>query len=183
VTVSNRRVGRRSRPGVAASLLLLTVVLLAAPPALANGGTIRVGNQAAGPYEVTVFTSPTPIQTGSVDVSVAVQKAGASEVVLDAQVAVLVEPVGHEGTARTFPATHEQATNKLFYAANVDLPAAGVWRFTVNVGGSLGAGAVSFEAEASQPGLLGNPALSLTLVPVLLGIWWLWRRRRRVAAN
>lgn len=158
---------------------ILTALFLAAPVS-ANGGTIRVGSQPAGPFEVTVFTSPTPLEVGKADVSVAVQRAGTNDMVLNAQVSVVAEPMGQQGAGGTFVATHEQATNKLLYAANVRLPSAGLWRFTVDVRSDLGAGSVAFEAEASEPSLLSNPALLLLAVPpAALGLWWLSRTRRR----
>ena len=173
-----------TRQGGATAVIVLAAVLLLVRPTFANGGTIRVGNQLVGPYEVTVFTSPSPMEVGTVDVSVAVQRAGSSEMVLDAQVSVVVEPVGRQGRGGAFAATHEQATNKLLYAANVDLPTAGLWRFTVEVESALGEGKVAFEAEVAEPSPLSNPSLLLPLAPILLlALWWLLRARRRAAAR
>src|SRR5438045_982966 len=60
--------------------------LATAGAAYANGGRVQVERQTAGPYALTVFTDPTPIPVGIVDVSVAVQPVGSSFFVPNAQV-------------------------------------------------------------------------------------------------
>jgi hypothetical protein len=159
-------------------VVLLTLVLALTPAlALANGGTIQVSNQRAGPYVITVFTEPTPIRVGVVDVSVLLQREVGSEVVRGAQVTVVAEPVGHQAAGGSYEATHERATNRLYYAADVSLPEEGQWRLTVRVAGELGEGEVSFEVEASHGSLLDTPLLLALLAapPGLLLLWWFFR--------
>ncbi len=153
---------------VARVLLLLLVLGLSAQPVLANGGTIQLADQPAGPYAVTVFTSPSPIRVGTVDVSVLVKRGQSEDLVLDAQVMVTAEPIDHQGAGGTFEATHDQATNKLFYAANVSLPTPGRWKLTVQIAGREGSGAVDFTVDVS-PALLGMTPVELTCaaIPVL----------------
>jgi hypothetical protein len=154
---------------------------LALSLAEANGGTVRVGNQRAGPYDLTVFTDPTPVRPGVCDVSVAVARAGSSDLVQDAQVTVRAVHVGRQGDAVSAPATHERATNKLFYAADVPLASAGRWRIDVEVKSALGEGAVSFEVEAEEAGFLDNPAAvgAVVVLPVVAVAWLLSRARSR----
>ncbi len=165
--------------------IVLAPLFLSAKPVLANGGTIQVASEPAGPYEVTVFTSPSPIRVGLVDVSVLVQRAGSDDLVHDARVLVTAEPIGHAGPAGTFDATREQATNKLFYAAKFKLPVAGRWRLGVRVSGPLGHGAVRFEVEATRATLLDRPLVVVLLValPVVLILWWLSRPRGKGATR
>src|SRR5947199_7831416 len=85
----------------------------------ADGGAVRLREQ-AGAYQVTVFTSPTPLRAGPVDVSVLVQDA-AGECVPEARVAVRLAARG-TGEALECPATAEAATNKLLRAAVFQLP-------------------------------------------------------------
>jgi hypothetical protein len=165
--------------------LLLSLALSAfvpVSPADANGGKVQVERQPAGPYAVTVFTDPTPIPVGVVDVSVAVQPVGSSFFVPNAQVTITTEPIGHPGAGATYPATHEQADNKRLYAANVDLPQAGRWRLTVQVTGPFGDGALGFEVEAgsTQPaqGVLAAALVVLAGILLALGGWRITRRRR-----
>lgn len=129
--------------------LAALLAALAAARAAADGGVVRVREQ-AGDVTVTVFTAPTPLRVGPIDVSVLVQD-GRGEVVGDAAVAVALR-AARDGTAVAGAATRAQATNKLLYAAPLTLPAAGTWRVEVRVTrpGSAPA-AVGFAVEAAPP--------------------------------
>lgn len=178
---SVRGTGERLTTGAAVLLGLALVLLLPGRPAAANGGTLQVSRAPAGPYAVSVFTSPSPLRTGEVDVSVLVQRADADELVQDARVLVTAEELDHFGAPVEAPATHAQATNKLYYAAELDLLREGRWRFRVQVAGAAGEGTVGFEADVAPTTLLDRPLLlvALALLPVLLLVWWRSRARRR----
>ena len=51
------------------SIVLLAVVFLAQPTAFADGGAVQFRTN-AGPYVITVFTSPSPLSAGPADISV-----------------------------------------------------------------------------------------------------------------
>ena len=152
-------------------VILVMLCLLAAPSAWANGGQLRVSDQPAGPYVVTVWTSPSPVRAGLVDVSVLVQDQ-ARQPVNDAQVTVIAEPISHGGSGGSYPATRDQAHIKLYYAAKFNLPAAGQWRFTVDVQGSRGGGTMAFALEAGGARVISTPLLIALLFLVPLGIAW-----------
>ncbi len=116
----------------------------------ADGGTVRL-SQRAGGYQVTVFTAPTPLRTGPVDVSVLVQDADTGQALPGAEVTVRVAPAGRGHTATVYPATTEAATNKLLRAALFELPEAGRWELEVAVQGPLGPARVRCEVEAAEP--------------------------------
>jgi len=153
------------------AFILIVLCLLVAPSARANGGTVQVADQPAGPYIVTVFTSPSPVRAGAVDVSVLVQDQ-ARQPVDDAQVTVTTEPIGHAAPGGTYSATRDQADIKLYYAAKFNLPAAGQWRFTVDVQGPRGGGATAFALEAGGASVISAPLLIALLFLVPLGIAW-----------
>lgn len=159
-------------------LLLLTLVAaaaLAVPPAvLANGGIARLVRAPVGPYLVTVYSSPTPLRTGEVDVSVMVQDSTNElvDVAIEVEAVPLrVEEGGPSPETVRREATRQQATNKLFKAAKFDIEAPGDWRFRVRV---ESAGEVEFEAPVVRSTILDRPYLLavLILAPVLL-IGWL----------
>lgn len=158
--------------------ILVALAAVAVPTAmLANGGTVRISRQPAGPFLVSVYTEPTPLRTGTIDVSVLLQDTASEATVLDAQVTVNAEPVEHDGVGGTFPATREQATNKLFQAAKFRIQGPGLWRFSVTATNSAGAGTVAFEAEVPDPGLLDRPFLVVLLLALPLGlVAWLLTR-------
>lgn len=129
--------------------LALLAALTWAAPAWADGGLVRV-SQPAGPFVVTVFSSPTPLRAGPIDLSVLVRDPDADETVLDAAVNISLVQVGgslHVHTA----ATHDQATNKLLYAALLDLPAAGEWEVRVSIEQRGRSAALSFTVTAELP--------------------------------
>lgn len=181
--------GSATRRLIGALLLLSALAALGTTTALANGGTIQLADQPVGPYAVTVFTSPSPLRVGTADVSVLVVRAGTNDAVLDAQVRVTTEPVGHDGPGGSFEATHAQATNKLLYAANVSLPSDGPWRLTVAVAGPEGGGSAAFTVDVS-PAILGLSTLELACLTIpALGViafvlltWLPGRRKARAGA-
>jgi hypothetical protein len=118
--------------------------------AYADGGAVRLSQQ-AGPYRVTVFTAPTPLRAGPVDVSVFVQDGAGGAALPDVTVRITLAPVGRDGPALEARATHETATNKLFQAAAFDLPAPGRWRVGVAVEGPRGPAECACEVEAEAP--------------------------------
>lgn len=151
---------------------LALLYVMAVHPAFANGGQIRVSNEPAGPYVITVFTSPSPFRAGPVDISVFVAEGQDLVAVQNAQVTITTEPIDHRAPGGSYPATHDQATNKQFYAAKFTLPSDGRWRIVVEVGGALGRGSTSFEVEAGAASALSTPVLVVLLALVPLGIAW-----------
>jgi hypothetical protein len=140
----SRQQGWYSLACAAGCLALLPAV------ARADGGTIRLSERKGG-YQITVFTSPTPLRAGPVDVSVFVQDAATGEPVPEARVTVRASPRGRPAEAESYPATTEAATNKLFRAAAFDLPAAGWWEMEIVVDVRDEPLRVGFELEAAEP--------------------------------
>lgn len=129
---------------------VLVICLLVSPASLlwADGGAVRISER-AGSYQVTVFTSPTPLCAGPVDISVLVLDADTGEQVPGAQVKVRLTA---RSTAHVFEhqATAAAATNKLFYAAQCELPASGWWDADVSVKWQHGSAVVRFGFEADE---------------------------------
>jgi hypothetical protein len=148
----------------------------------ADGGVVRL-SQHAGPYAVTVFTSPTPLRPGPIDVSVLVQDGHSGDVVTDAAVTVTLRAGDEPSRQVRGAATRAQATNKLLYAALLDLPAAGSWQVEVGIDRRDTPAAVSFAVDAA-PALppwraywpyFALPALAIALYA--LHQWLVLRRR------
>jgi len=129
--------------------LIASLVLHLPRLLLADGGTVRLAEH-RGNYQITVLTSPTPLRAGPIDVSVLVQKAGSNELVLNGQVAIQAIPRNHAGRTISQLATTEVATNKLFRAANFELPDSGWWEMEVSIEGPLGDAHIYFEMEAAE---------------------------------
>ena len=122
-------------------------MLLVAAAASGDGGQIRLSEH-AGPFVITVFTAPTPVRVGPVDVSVLVQEGIDDAPVLDAEVQVTLRAAD---TERTAAATHAAATNKLLYAASLVVPAPGRWTLATEVRAGERAAAVAGEIDVAPP--------------------------------
>src|SRR5689334_17540453 len=100
----------------AVRLLAVAALFLLPSLAMADGGTVRLSEQQGG-YSITVFTSPTVVRAGPVDISVLVQDAATGERAAGVQVTITATRRGSTDVAFDGPATTEAATNKLYYAA------------------------------------------------------------------
>jgi len=107
-------------------MLLFTLAVLLD----ADGGTLQV-RQSSGPFVLSVLTSPAVLRAGTIDFSVLVQESGRLDPVMGADVEVRAE--NGDGIIVSKAATHDNAQNKLLYAASLNLSRPGQWGFTVRV--------------------------------------------------
>lgn len=155
--------------GGLALILLAALTSVARPVQAHGGGTPQLVNSPSGPYLVSVWTQPDPVRVGKFHITTAVTKQSetreAGDLVLDATVRVQAQPLDPSGESLTAFATRENAVNKLFYEADLELPSAGKWRVLVSVEGPAGAGTATFDIEALPASTLNS----------LLGPGWpLW---------
>jgi uncharacterized membrane protein len=152
-------------------------------PARADGGALRLWDR-QGRYEIAVFTAPNPFVAGPVDISVLVLDSATGEPVLDALVIVEVAPLDRPDAAEPHPATSGAATNKLFYAALLDIAEPGSYSVEVVIEKAREEARVRFVAEAAY-----GHSRRVNLWPwicwpapviVLYGIhqWLVWRKSR-----
>ncbi len=115
-------------------LLLLAAALATGLTLHADGGAV-VLQKRSGPFMITLFSDPSPVRVGRADLSVMCQKADDNSPVLDATVLLHLRRPGNgsEIVEFTLPAKHDNASNKLLYAAAVDLPSPGAWRVIVDI--------------------------------------------------
>jgi hypothetical protein len=154
---------------------------------MADGGAIRMA-QRKGNYQITVFTTPTPLRAGPVDISVLVQEADTLTPVAEAQVDIKATQRGEHGATISHPATSEAATNKLFRAASFELPAAGTWELEISINGPLGTTQAGVDLEVAEPlprYLTMWPWVCWPVVPIVLfsAQQFLVRRRSRGVAQ
>ena len=155
----------------------LTLALILAPAAArGDGGLLRL-NQAAGPFQISVFTAPTPLRVGFADVSVMVFEQVSRAPVLDANVRLTLRRGDLE---RSAGATRAAATNKLLYAASLDLPEPGDWTLAVRVRSPEGEGAVSCGldvADALPRAVVFWPYLVMPVIAIALFAVHQWLKR------
>jgi hypothetical protein len=155
-----------------------------ATPLLADGGEV-LSRQESGPLVITVFASPVPLRAGPIDLSVLVQTRDALKPVLDAKVSIRLQGASEMLAA----ASRSKAQNKLLYAAALQLPQPGEWKYTVSVQSVAGNAAISgrFQAGLPAPPLASYGfylAIPLVLIAIFVLHQWLSRRSapRRIAS-
>lgn len=164
--------------------LLRSLLILASGVrlAFADGGALIL-HQQAGSLNVSLFASPSPLRAGMADLSVLLQDADTDAVRLDASVEIHLAKPGQPEFATAL--TPGQATNKLLYAAAVEIPSEGEWRIALHC--------VEHGHEAVVRGTLTvlppEPPLVtywiyFAIVPIAIGLFILNQRlkqRRRAA--
>ena len=171
-------------------LHLIAVLLFLAWPALIyaeHGGTI-LWVEEVGAYEITVIGPPRPrsLRVGTNDITILLGRLSDEQIVLNAQVIVAAEPTDQAAELQTFPATHDNATNKLYYAAQVVFPTPGQWKLTIQVDGPAGSANTAFETEVMhrQLGDYVRYLVPASLVLVVFLFFVLnWRTRKGVKRN
>jgi len=150
------------------------VFVLISRAVFADGGTVQL-RQESGPFVITVFTTPSPLRAGPVDVSIMIQNRGDLQPVLDADVSVRING------STLVRATHDQAQNKLLYAAPVTLDKPGKWNYTIEIKFGATATIVSGTLDVGpQQNLLASAWTYLALPPLLIAIFILRERLIRV---
>lgn len=149
---NSRRLHRRPwRRKLIAAILLFFIVLPAWPAYTHGGGTPQLTNEDIGPYWVSAWTSPDPVREGQMHLTVSIAEPGAETgqqagaPVLGASVEVILTPRAGGFADAMAQATNEQSANKLFYEADVLVPAAGDWQVQIDVQGPEGRGVAQFD--------------------------------------
>ena len=146
------------------ALLAVLTIFACANAAFGDGGRLRF-RQPAGPFIVTLFTTPDPLTTGRADFSVAVERDGTPGIVQDANVEIVLTAVDEHDRQVILHASHAAATSKWLQAANFSLPARGLWRVQVVVRRGQESGECSGEVRVSAA---GNRDLTWDVLPVPL---------------
>ncbi len=172
------RPSRRVKPAFLLGLALIAEVSLPGR-ALANGGTPRLVEAPAGPYLVSAWTQPEPPRVGRIDVGVAVMRSGTGEPVLDAKAGLRAEPRTREGPASSARLVRGAGRSFLLYHGELEVPAAGPWRLTVEVEGQAGRGQATFQLDVLPPPPMSQAWLLSAVGLFVMGTaWWLWVRAR-----
>ena len=104
----------------------------AATAAHADGGRLQM-RQAAGPFVVSLFSTPESLAVGPADLSVMVEEQASGEVLLDADVVIILTSEDGGSAPVIAHLSHAHATNRLLQDAVVQLPHAGHWHAVIHV--------------------------------------------------
>lgn len=113
-------------------LIIALMLACAATAAHADGGRLQM-RQAAGPFVISLFTTPESLGVGPADLSAMIEEQGGSNVLLDADIviALTLEDGGSQPVVAHL--SHAHATNRLLQDAVVELPHPGRWRAAIQV--------------------------------------------------
>jgi hypothetical protein len=160
------------------ALRCLCALVLLATPLFADGGVV-LSRQESGPFVITVFAAPVPLRAGPIDLTVLVQTRNALEPVLDAEVSIRLDGASEMRAE----ASRSRAQNKLLYAAALQVPQPGEWKYTVSVRSALGRAAISGGFQAGPPApTLASYWFYLAIPLVLIAIFILHQRLSRRSA-
>ena len=140
--------------------------------------------KSTGPFSVTVFTTPSPLRAGRVDISLLIQSSDNQPPLLDCIAAVQLRKEGE--ASMSSEATHEAAQNKVFYAAQMNIPQSGVWDLDVKITrGDESATVSGAITVAPSNHVLFVYWRSLAIPPIFVSLFALnqWLKRRRTAAG
>jgi len=163
--------------------LLLLLLLLVACRAWADGGRLQF-RKLAGPFMVTLFTTPDPLTPGRADFSVVIERPGVQGIVSDARVTFVLTPANGHAKPMTLEATHGQATTRFLEAANFSLPEQGLWRIAIHVSEGTESGVCQGEFRVDPPNLITNEvAWQIAVVPLMVLLFLLHQWRKRAVAE
>ena len=121
-----------SRNRLPRAILAVAIGVACGGIARADGGTV-IASERLDDWQVSLLVSPSIAQAGPVDLSVLVQDAKTGDVVDGADVTLWLESADQVLPTILLKATRKAATNKLYYAAGCQLPAAGRWRIKAEI--------------------------------------------------
>ncbi len=146
--------------------ILFLIAVLTDPVGAHTAGKMQLSAAPAGPYKMTVWTSPEPATLDELHIALAVVLAEDASPVLDAE--VLVQLIPADGSlVLEEPATTEDSENKFLYEAIFEPATTGLYQVDIQVSGTDGAtGNTSFDLE-----IVDDSGLNLLyLIPVGLGL-------------
>jgi hypothetical protein len=151
-------------------MLAIAATLAGANAAYASGpGTggrrIRLDDEPAGPYLVSVVSSPTPPVAEALYLEIRIKDAETNRVMSAGTVLTRAEPMGFEAASVEAEATHDIAPVPIDFASHLPVSLPGNWQITIDIDGPLGSATVSFPLLVTG----SAQGSSLPLVPLLIG--------------
>jgi hypothetical protein len=160
--------------------LAFTALASTAPAQAHGGGTPQLVQAPSGPYQLYTWTNPEPPRAGLVHVTVALVDPTTQQPVLDAGVQIVATPgdAAQEIQPVSAPATHENAVIKTYYEADLDLPAAGLWQFTIAHSDAAGSGRAAFTLDVQPAARNWRPiAIGAMLAVIAIGAWYILKKQ------
>lgn len=166
-----------------ARYLLLLLLLIPATRAFADGGRLRF-REPAGPFTVTLFTTPDPLTKGRADFSVAIERPDTTGLVENAHATFILTSQKNPSQRIVLHASRSQATSRFLEAANFTLPQAGIWQIDVIVRDGNQTGQCSGQFQVYKEDLATSErAWQIAFVPIMVLLFFLHQWRKREVAR
>ena len=160
-----------------AATIALAILAHATPASAHGGGIPQLVQTPSGPYHLYAWTNPNPARAGVVHITVALAEPASQQPVLNAAVQVVAAP-GGGGQPVSVPATHQNAVIKTYYEADLTLPTAGLWQFTVSHSDAAGSGSASFVLDVQPAGRNWRPfGIGGVLAVIAVGAWFVLKKQ------
>ena len=166
-------------------LLLFFCVSLCCVSSVARGdGGAVVFSGESGPLRVTMFVEPVPPRVGLIDLSLLVQDRTSLEAI-EAYTAFVTLTRADSATVEEHEASmsRNEATNRLFQAATVEIPTTGSWQVKLHVDWDRSEYLFQFPLEIQAPPARFWDVLIWILLPAIPLLLFVAGRLRRIVAN
>jgi hypothetical protein len=139
-------------PRQALALSFIVCLPLAPQPVFADGGTLQISRR-YDDHQISVFTSPSALREGPIDISVLVQESSSGKVCDDTTIDVELTALDQPEVALKQTATADAATNKFFKSALFEVPHTALWhaRIFLNAAAMSREPACEFELSIAPP--------------------------------
>ncbi|MEM7031403.1 MAG: hypothetical protein AAF629_17710 [Chloroflexota bacterium] len=173
------------RFGVVVLLLLMLLSYVRPEISAHGGGTPQFVNADIGPYWISTWMRPSPPTTDEFHLTVALTEPTdptaalreAGPPILNATIQIQLQLVSDTTIRVSGIASHENATNKFLYEADLNLPQAGTWQGEIIVEGPDGGqGTILFETTSINAAPINIAWIILAGVVIFALALWLLRR-------
>jgi hypothetical protein len=157
--------------------IVLVSLALMQGAAFADGGQLQ-GSELSGPFVISLYTSPIPLRTGTVELTALITNSADRTPVLDATVQILLRSETHPESAFVMKAM--RGGDGLRYFATPKLKAAGRWSIRIEASNSQGSGTFirTLAVEDALPIYISLwPVLAFP--PVAIAVFALQQRLRK----
>ena len=138
----------------------------------ANGAATHFKQQIAGPYEVSLATTPRNPSVGPIHLTVMVTDASSKRFITNAEISLTGKPPKPYENALKNIETERDALYPNIYDATTSVEYSGVWAFVINVDGDLGKASAEFYVEIFKTDVASGIATlgTLLILVSILGI-------------
>jgi hypothetical protein len=163
-------------------VIVSLVLICAAIAAQADGGRLQMRRE-AGPFVVSLFTTPESLGVGQADLSAMIEEQASGKVLLDADVVIMLRPEDGGSGSIVAHLSHAHATNRLVQDAVVQLPHAGPWRAAIQINQAGRHASTATDLTVGDYSARRGTVWVFTLLPVCAIALFAWAQVAKATAR